>query len=413
MMWAPLSVETEAISDYRDRRSTSRGIRRVMNVAIVSCGLAHVCRGIEAWALDLAEGLATRWRGRKDQQVTLFCGSSLKSEGCSLSIVAPCLRRGTPANRLMTRLLSRAGGWRFGFGSEYQTEQTTMAPFLIHRIRKFGCDIVHLQDPWLAWLLQKARRKGGHHARVILAHGTEEPMEFLQRFDFLQELSPPYADRHAVRRNVFMIPNFVDTKMFCGPVAQEERRLLRKKWGLPPDAFIAGSVGAVDCRRKRMDLLVKEFSRIKPAPSTLLAIAGARTEESPLVEKEASRTGCDARFFYDVPRECMPEFYKMLDIFVLLAERELFGIAFIEAMASGIPCVAHANPVSEWILGEGGMCVEAGREGAVAAAIADASDEGRARIMGQSGRERCEKIFSREKVVGQIAEMYERVMWHR
>ena len=46
-----------------------------MRIAIASSGLGHVARGIETWALTLAEALAER-----GVNTTLFCGADLRAE---------------------------------------------------------------------------------------------------------------------------------------------------------------------------------------------------------------------------------------------------------------------------------------------------------------------------------------------
>ena len=380
-----------------------------MRIAVVSSGFAHVLRGVEAWASDLAEALAELWKGEQRAKVTLLCGSAPKRPISAETISLPCLRRGTRANSAVTRALSPFGGWRFGFGSEYQTEQTTLAPAVVNRLAGGGYDIVHLQDPRLAWLLEKARRRGRHSARVILAHGTDEPLDFLERFMWLQELSPHYAARHSAQR-VFMIPNFVDSGMFRPAVSCGEKASLRKSWGLSEQAFVLGSVGAIRVSRKRMDLLIRRFEEFRCSmPGALLLIAGSRTEESEAVERRAACAGA-VKIFSDLSRERMPEFYRLLDAFALFAERELFGICFLEAMASGVPCIAQSNPVTEWILGDGGICVDAENSDAVASALQQATVPERRDALGRKGRERVEAMFSTHKVVEQIVAMYRNVL---
>jgi len=380
-----------------------------MKIAVVSSGFAHVLRGVEAWASDLAVALAELWKGEQRAKVALLCGSAPKIPVSAETISLPCLRRGTRANSAVTRALSPFGGWRFGFGSEYQTEQTTLAPAVVNRLAGGGYDIVHLQDPWLAWLLEKARRKGRHRARVILAHGTDEPVEFLGRFRWLQELSPHYAARHSGRQ-VFMIPNFVDTCMFRPAVSFGEKASLRRSWGLSEQGFVLGSVGAIRVSRKRMDLLIRRFEEFRSfLPAALLLIAGSRTEETEAVERQAACSGA-VRVFCDMSRERMPEFYRVLDAFALFAESELFGICFLEAMACGVPCVAQSNPVTEWIAGNAGICVDSENSDAVAAALRQVADPRTAETLGRRGRERAESMFSTKKVLEQIVSMYEEVL---
>lgn len=228
----------------------------------------------------------------------------------SSTVVLRCARRGSVVNRILTTAFRRLGGWRYGFGSDYQTEQTTFAWRLIPALRRGGFDIVHLQDPWLAWLLQKACKAGSQPAKVILAHGTEESAEFLGRFQYVQHLAPwhmreasgmerregdnvdcglwtvgdpcpvPNKDAQAtacaarsndggidteqrttdngqLARHSFAIPNFVDTDKYR-PGRNPE---LRARLGIPESAFVVLSVAAIKKSHKRIDYLIREIAR--------------------------------------------------------------------------------------------------------------------------------------------------------
>jgi glycosyltransferase involved in cell wall biosynthesis len=44
--------------------------------------------------------------------------------------------------------------------------------------------------------------------------------------------------------------------------------------------------------------------------------------------------------------------YRSADVFLHLSKEESFGNVFVEAMACGIPVVAHDSPRSRWLVGE-------------------------------------------------------------
>ena len=45
----------------------------------------------------------------------------------------------------------------------------------------------------------------------------------------------------------------------------------------------------------------------------------------------------------------MPDLYRSVDVLVHTTLIESFGNIYVEAMASGVPLVAHASPATEWI----------------------------------------------------------------
>ena len=89
----------------------------------------------------------------------------------------------------LTRIFPKCA-WRWGLKSTYDLEQWSFWWRLWPELRRGKFDIVHVQDPWLALLLERSGRWGWHPAKVILAHGTEESLEFLEKFEYVQHLAP-------------------------------------------------------------------------------------------------------------------------------------------------------------------------------------------------------------------------------
>jgi glycosyltransferase involved in cell wall biosynthesis len=72
----------------------------------------------------------------------------------------------------------------------------------------------------------------------------------------------------------------------------------------------------------------------------------------------------------------MPALYRAADVFLHMAQEESFGNVYLEAMASGLPVVAHDSARTRWICGEAAFLVDTADAAAVAAAIAAAAREG-------------------------------------
>jgi len=196
-----------------------------MKIAIASSGLGHVARGIETWALDTAVALS-QWAvdsrplavepgqsKEADIEVALFCAAplSLPTAHCPLPTsspsplptvhcplltirVLPSLKRGDRLAKSLTRIFPK-WAWRWGLKSTYDLEQWSFWWRLWPELRRGKFDIVHVQDPWLALLLERSGRWGWHPAKVILAHGTEESLEFLEKFEYVQHLAPWHLEQ--------------------------------------------------------------------------------------------------------------------------------------------------------------------------------------------------------------------------
>lgn len=377
-----------------------------MKIAIVSSGLGHVARGIETWADDLSTDLFHR-----GLNVTLFKGGGEARR--SYEWVIHCARRDHRVARWLLRLAPRCG-WRFGLGSAYQIEQTTFALLLISKLRAGRHDVVHTQDPWVAYLLERARRRGSHRAAVILAHGTEEPFEFLQQFDYVQELAPYYLAQDQASglngKNWFAIPNFVDVDRFAPNVTP----LARRDLGVPEEAFVVLTVSAIKCTHKRLDQIIDEVARLRalcPTRPIHLIVAGAREKETDgVIAHGRNLLGQAVTFLENFDRNHMPALYRCADVLAHGSLNEMMPIALLEATASGLPVVAHNWPVIEWIVGDGGDCVDTQESGAFTSALTAYFSPVYRAEKSAKARQRAVKLFSQEVIVSQILDMYRNVL---
>ena len=410
-----------------------------MRIAIASSGLGYVARGIETWAWDTA--VALREQG---EDVTLYCGGPLATpavdeDGVLFTRVVPLwsLPRATPLCRRLTAMTPRFG-WRWGLKTVYGWEQFSFWWRLWWRLRRDKMDILHVQDPMVASWCRAFRRCGLVRTKEILVHATEEPVEFFRPFDYVQHLGPwhfrqaldavsvePVASDEGgggSKEKPFwdVVSNFVDTDIFRprrpagaeaghGRVAKESMR-----WDLaiPDQAFVVGTAAAVKRDHKRIDFLIREFGRYSRASGAApwLLVAGARTEQSDsIVDLPESMGNGQSRILFDLPREAMPAFFRTLDVFVLSSLFEMMPIAVLEALATGLPVVAHRHPVFEWLVGDGGELIDMAQEGALAAFLAGVTSEWIAE-KGRAARERAEQMFSKPAVIRDYVAYYRRVM---
>lgn len=103
--------------------------------------------------------------------------------------------------------------------------------------------------------------------------------------------------------------------------------------------IIIGTLSVVDSR-KRSDILVKEFMKIKDDNLELhIGGSGSILEELKIIAKYDKRI----KFFGHIPEKKMVNFYTDLDVFIFPSSQEGFGIPIIEAMAIGRPVITIKN----------------------------------------------------------------------
>jgi glycosyltransferase involved in cell wall biosynthesis len=187
------------------------------------------------------------------------------------------------------------------------------------------------------------------------------------RCDGLVCTNPQYYERNKTRWPSVLLPNGIDPqRFFPGPSA-------RARFGLPETGMIVLMASAL-VESKRVLEGMRAVARI---PSANLVVAG----DGPL-RAQFDALGSElmpGRFRrLTLPADQMPDLYRSVDVFLHPSFHESFGNVYVEAMAVGIPVVAHDYEVTRWIFGGHANLVNASDEAALVAAIGLAAGSGRA-----------------------------------
>lgn len=161
-------------------------------------------------------------------------------------------------------------------------------------------------------------------------------------------------------------------------------------------------------KNKRMDLLIRGFERAFPDDDHAhLYIFGDGPEREKL-EKLIDGLNLGERVFLlgRKPRAVLADFYESADAFTLLSKRETFGVAYIEAMASGMPVIAcRSGGPEDFLIPEVGMFISDDEE-----SVADALRKLRAERNTYSDdfiRDYAEKICGGQVIAGQLTGIFQ------
>jgi glycosyltransferase involved in cell wall biosynthesis len=125
---------------------------------------------------------------------------------------------------------------------------------------------------------------------------------------------------------------------------------------------------------KRADYLLRELAAL-PAPRPFLCLLGADGPDAGDVRALAhERLGDDGYLARAVPHDENGDWYRAADVFALASLREGFGLAYIEALAHGLPIVAHDSAVTRHLLGAHAVLADLSRPGAPTQALTQAFD---------------------------------------
>jgi glycosyltransferase involved in cell wall biosynthesis len=147
--------------------------------------------------------------------------------------------------------------------------------------------------------------------------------------------------------NVGWCPPGVDTNEFRR-LGDNERAALRERLGIPGDAFVLG-VMAMNQGRKDFPAMVRGFHEaFMDVPNAYLYLDCEKVSPAgwDIPKQLVGEIGVDparVRYREDALRArlvSLNERYNLLDVHMVLAHREGFGLPHLEAMATGIPSVA-------------------------------------------------------------------------
>jgi rhamnosyl/mannosyltransferase len=306
--------------------------------------------------------------------------------------------------------------------------------FLRHYYSANPPDIIHLHTPYpvgeMAFLVSSwLPRFGRKRPRVVLTYHSDVVKQrrilkfyapflrmVLRRVDKIIATSPNYIQSSSflkpVEARVAVVPLATDVERF-GKADPELVKDLRERHAAQNQVLLlfAGRLRYY----KGLQFLLEAMPQVR-AGAKLLIIGVGPMEQELKAQAERLQLGERAVFLGEISDAELPAYYAASDIFILPAcERsEAFGIVQLEAMASGKPVIStelgtgtsYAN-----LNGETGLVVPPANPPALAEAINKlvASPELREKL-GRHGQERTRAEFSLEKMLGEIEQIYIRLL---
>ncbi len=290
-------------------------------------------------------------------------------------------------------------------------------------LRRLPADIAHLHFPYpvgevALWLAGRARRTVlTYHSDVVRQAGilrVYRPLmrRLLRRADRILATSPQYIASSPylseLREKVTVVPLGIDLGPF---LAQDTagRAAFRARYGTPLLVFM-GRLRYY----KGLDVLLAAMPQL---PQARLVVGGSGPMGAEW-QALAGRLGLADRvhFLGDVSDADQRTLYQAADVYVLPATHrsEAFGIALVEAMASGAPVVTTEIGTGTSFVnqhGVTGLVVPPHDPAALAEAIQGLlADPTRRRQMGDAARARALAEFDRPTMLARVAAVYQTVL---
>jgi len=321
-------------------QSVSEHSEKAIRVAFILPGLHRVLRGAEM----AFESIAAELCRIPGFDVTLIGSGTLRPGSGYRFIQSPC----TPREKFER--------WpRFPpFRSEYVWEEATFAARMGARYDPRAYDAtVTCSYPFLNWLLRLRRRGLNRPRNVFVTQNGDWPVQArnseyrLFNCDALVCTNSVYFDQHKSHRTSWLIPNAVD------PQRYESALPSRGELGLKATDLVVLMVSALVPSK----YVVEGIRALAPMENIQLLIAG----DGPLrdiVDSEGQALFGQRFRRVVVPFDRMPSLYKSADILLHMCPDEPFGNIYVEALAAGLPVVAHDWSSTRWLFEDQAILVD-------------------------------------------------------
>lgn len=140
-----------------------------------------------------------------------------------------------------------------------------------------------------------------------------------------------------------MIPNGTYVSAF-------DIQINKKKFTINEGHKLVLCAGHLDTSFKRHQLVIEAVSKLQDVDLLILGYGEAKEEFEQLGDKLMP----GRLKIFGVPHTEIVYYYKSADAFTLASLKEPFGIVYIEAMASGLPCVTTDDETRREIIGDAG-----------------------------------------------------------
>lgn len=220
--------------------------------------------------------------------------------------------------------------------------------------------------------------------------------------------------RAFVEREIFLIPNGIDTELFK-PMARNET--LAEMLGLggktkEERSAVIGFAGELREKKGLRALLSGYAQAAKSRPASLLIVGEVRDGEDKKFfdEFKSANSQLPITVTGPVPHEDIPAYYALMDVLVHPSLRDGMPNAALEAMACGLPVIA--TPVGGILDaledGENGVLVNVNDAAALAGKIVELLDDPQKRAgLGQRARETVVEKFGLEAELRANLRVYE------
>jgi L-malate glycosyltransferase len=293
---------------------------------------------------------------------------------------------------------------------------------LARLVREHKIEIVHAHVardyPLAAFAVRRNRR-----AKFVITRHVLFRLSRLHAFT-LRRVSRVIAVSGAVERSlsaqkifparkVTVIPNGINFRRFDESLQEFDREKFCRRMKIGPESLLVGTVGEIKRQKGHEDFLRAAAIVACENESVHFIIAGGdnsrKGERRAVLERLVSELGLTKRVHFMGQLGDVAELLAALDLYVSASHTESFGLAIVEAMASGLSVVATATEGAREIIDEGntGVLVAVGDYKSLGRKVLGLlEDEDKRTHLGALARAQARERFSLDRMVDATERVY-------
>lgn len=373
------------------------------------CEVLHIITGLGQGGAERALfNLLTGGLNGSDRHAVLslgdegYYGERLKEAGVAVHVLGMRGSLPTPATARRLKEMVREirpkiiQGWMYhgNLAASYASRVLTPVPLVSWNVRHSLYSLSH-EKPVTRWVIRIGRRWSNKVDRII--YNSETSRKLHEQFGYASA-------------NACVLPNGVDTQLYAPDV--ERRKKVRDALGLSDEDFVIGHVARLHPMKdhagflKAAVLVAQENEQIR-----FMLVGEGVTPESgeftgiiPEMLKE--------RFIWLGARSDVACLMNAMDAYCLSSWSESFPNVLVEAMASGLPCVATDVGDVATVLGASGSVIPVKDVEALKSSLCEIVEKSHREreTISLNMRERAVKFYNREAVVQRYRELYDSLL---
>ena len=260
-------------------------------------------------------------------------------------------------------------------------------------------------------------------AKFVLTRHLMLPLKPFNRFA-LKNVSKTIAVSDGVavelkkifsKEKITVIHNGIDVDSRTIDNRYELRNEFRAFHGIPPDVPLIGTLGELKELKGQREFVLAAAEIVKNDPECRFVVVGRDNSIDKRFRRDLKRLvgvlGIEGNFLWlDWLNDTRP-FYSAIDVFVSPSRSESFGLAMLEAMASGTPLVATETEGAMQLLGINGDLVPLEDPIALSRAVSSLiRDVNLRHQLAEFGLERARSMFDVNRMVAETEQLYDSLL---